>query len=283
MSVLLAYAFYFIAGTIFPLYRRRFLRDRIFTVREQITFTFQVLSIMFTGSLFFPFFSPFYIHGDLYHLFLLALVCGVFGAATNILQYIVWKHVEAGVSTVVGNIYTPITIVLSSIFLHEGLTPIQVVGTVLLLFAIVIVSEKHRIGRFSFDKYFLLLLLSGAFLAVVLVAERALQKTTGFSAGIMLSWGAQAFFLGLAVLFYGNKHTYNTREVLTTGSLQFFHALSWVSLVFIAGNLSVVASITTFKVVIIFITAAIFLHEREDVPRKVIGCIIAVAGLLLMR
>jgi uncharacterized membrane protein len=43
-----------------------------------------------------------------------------------------------------------------------------------------------------------------------------------------------------------------------------------------------VSSITTFKVVIVSVAAALFLNEKEDLPRKIIGSIIAVIGLLLM-
>jgi hypothetical protein len=45
--------------------------------------------------------------------------------------------------------------------------------------------------------------------------------------------------------------------------------------------LSVVSAVTTFKIVVIFAVAAVFLNEREDMARKVAGSIIAVAGLLL--
>jgi hypothetical protein len=126
------------------------------------------------------------------------------------------------------------------------------------------------------------MLLGGVLMSVVLIAERTLQKTTGFSAGVMLSWGFQALSLGIVTLLLGSKHTYTTKEVITTGGLQFIGALSYVILVWVTANLSVVTAITTFKVVIVFIAAALFLNEKEDIPRKIFGSIIAVIGLLLM-
>ena len=69
---------------------------------------------------------------------------------------------------------------------------------------------------------------------------------------------------------------------MVTGGLRFLQSLSWVILIFMVGNLSIVSSITTFKVVIVFIAAAIFLKERSDLPRKIIGSLVALAGLLLM-
>ncbi len=283
MIIFLSYLYYFIASSISSLQRRWLIKQKEFTTREQITFTFHCISMLFLGSLFFPFFSPFYISGNPIYLFLLALTCAIFGASSNIASYIAQKHLDAGVTSIVWNIYTPVTIVLSSILLHEGLTPIQVLGTFLLLIAIIVISKKHRIGRFSFDKYFLMTLLGGVLISGVLIAERALQKTTGFSAGVMISWGSQALGLGLASLIFGHKHTYTTKEVITTGGLQFLGALSYVILVWVSSNLSLVTSITTFKIVVIFISAAIFLHEKEDLGRKIFGSIIAVIGLLLMK
>ena len=180
------------------------------------------------------------------------------------------------------NIYTPTTIVLATIFLNEGLTIKQIFGTILLLIGMVVVSKKHRIGRFKFDKYFLLMLLGGVMLGISLTAERALQKTTGFTGGTMLSWWMQCGFLGLATLITKNKNQYTKKDIMITGGLRFLQSLSWVILIFMVGNLSIVSSITTFKVVIVFIAAAIFLKERSDLPRKIIGSLVALAGLLLM-
>jgi drug/metabolite transporter (DMT)-like permease len=281
--IILSYIFYFIASSASSLQRRFLLKNKEYTIPEQLTFTFKCISMLFVGSLFFPFFSSFYLSGGFSHLFFLALICGVFGASSNIAGYLAQKHIDAGVTTLVWNIYTPVTIIFSSILLHEGLTIPQILGTFLLFLSIILISKKHRIGRFSFDKYFLLTLLGGVLISGVLVAERMLQNTTGFSAGVMISWGSQALALGLVSLFLGDKHTYTTKEVLTTGGLQFIGALSYVILVWVSGNLSVVTSVTTFKIVIIFIAAAIWLGEREDLPRKIFGSIIAVIGLFLMK
>ncbi len=283
MIILLSYIFFFIASTATSIQNRWIAKKKDFSSSEQIYFTFQVIFILFLGSLSFPFFSHFYIASNHTYLLLLALACGVFGAGTNLLYFISQKHVEAGVTTLVSNIYTPIAIVLASIFLHESLNSLQILGTVLLFIAVAVVSKKHHVGKFTFDKHFLLMLLSGVFLGVLIVAERALQKTTGFSAGIMMSWGSQALVLGLVAWFTKSKRSYTNTEIWTTGVLKFFSATSWVTLVYIVGNLSLVSSIATFKVIVVFIAGAFLLNEKEDLGRKFFGSIIAVMGLLLMK
>ena len=283
MIIFLSYIFYFITSIAAPLQRRYVIAKKNPESREQIRFAFEIMLMLALASLFFQFFSPLYFSGSKIHLILLSLTCGIFGMLYFIANYTAQKHIDAGITIVVVNIYTPITIIFSSILLHEGLKPIQILGTILLLVAMVIISKKHRIGKFRFDKYFMMMLLSGFFLAIVLIAERALQKQTGISGATMLSWGTQCFSLGLATLFLKSKHTYNTKEIFSTGIITALSSISYVILVYTVGNLSLVSSVTTFKIVLMFIAAALFLHEREDLPRKILGSVIAVAGLLLMK
>jgi drug/metabolite transporter (DMT)-like permease len=283
MAILLSYLFYFVAASASPLQRRWLAKQKDVGSRGQIVFAFQIALVMALLGLLLPFFKPFYLHGSPAQLIALALAAGISGAGYFIFLYIAQRHVEAGVTTLVANIYTPITIVLASVFLHEALMPLQIAGTVLLLVGMVVVSKKHKVGTFKFDKYFMFVLISGVMIGVYLAAERALQKVTGFTAGSLLSWWAQAAALGIAVLISKGKSAYTGKEIATTGVLRFLQSLSWVILVYMVGNLSFVSAITTFKVVVIFLAAALFLKERDDLPRKIIGSIIAVAGLLLMK
>ncbi|OGI46635.1 hypothetical protein A2121_00360 [Candidatus Nomurabacteria bacterium GWB1_40_6] len=283
MNIFFAYIFYFIAASISPLQRRWLAVNKNSENKGQINFAFKTTLIGVVLSLFFPFFQHFYITGDIFYLVILALTCGIFGAGFYIASYIAQKHVEAGVTQLVVNIYTPVTIILAILFLQEGLTFLQIIGTFLLLISMVIVSKKHHIGKLHFDKYFLLTLLSGVMLAFVLVAERALVKTTGFAAGTMLSWWSTCLFLGIATLITRNKSEYSRKDITITGGLRFLQNLAWVVLVYTVGNLSLVSSVTTFKVVVMFILGAVFLKEKEDLPRKILGSVVAVLGLLFMK
>ncbi len=280
-TVILAYLFYFVASSASPL-QLRWLKTK-YAEGGEIALAFWVMLMLGILGFSLVLVSPLTLAGNPLVLTALTIACGIFGAAYFIGSYVAQKYVEAGVSTIALNIYTPMTIVLSTLFLDESLKPIQILGTILLLVALFLISKKHRIGRFKFDKYFVMMLASGIAMGLLLVAERALQKTTGFSGGTLLSWWAQCITLGIAMLIFRSKNTYGIKDTFVTGIVRFLGAFSWVFLVYIVGNLSVVSSITTFKVVIIFIAAALFLKEREDLPRKIIGSLIAVAGLLLMR
>lgn len=282
MSVILAYLAYFVFSTIAPIQRRFVIVRNDPEAREQISFAFQIMVILALGSLIFQFFSPLYFAGSIVRLILLTLTCGLFGMGYFIANYTAQKHVDAAITNVVVNLYTPITIFFSSILLHEGLSGKQILGTVLLLVAMYIISKKHRQGPLRFDKYFISMLFSAVCLGLLLVAERALQIQTGLPASTMLSWGAQCLFLGIATLVTKSRHTYPNKDIVSTGVFTLLAAISYVTLVFTVGNLSLVTSITTFKIVTIFIAAAIFLKERDRLPRKIFGSAIALSGLLLM-
>lgn len=281
MGILLAYIFYFVASTASQL-QRRHLSLRRDNDKGQIDFAFRVMAITLLGSVILVFFKQPEFNQSVMIIAVLALITGVFGAGALALQYIAQRHVEAGLTSLIGNIYTPVTIVLAILILHEGLESKQMLGTILLLFSVVLVSRKHRLGRWKFDKYFWLMVLSGVFLGFCLTAERSLIKENGITTGTWVSWAAQVLFLGILALIAGTKSQYNFKETSITGSLRFLQQLSWVILIAVVANLSVASSVTTFKIVLVFIAGAILLHEREDLKRKIIGSLIAVVGLLLM-
>ena len=283
MLAFLSYIFYFAASSASPLQRRWLATKKNTDNTGQIHFSFQVTFIIVILSLLLPLFKPAYVSGNVFYLLGLSLLCGISGAGYFISWFVSQRHIEAGATSLLLNINTPTAIILATLFLNEGLTLIQILGTIFLLAGMIIVSKKHRMGRFTFDRFFWMMALSGLMLGVLLAAERALQKITGFTTGTMLSWWTQCAFLGLATLIMHDRSTYSTKDITMTGGLRFLQSLSWVILLTVVGNLSFVSAVTTFKVVIIFIAAAIFLKEREDLLRKIIGSFIAVGGLLLMK
>ncbi len=283
MTALLSYIFFFFAWTLSPLQRRWIATKKNSENKWQINFAFQVTVITVILSLVLPFFEPFYLQGNIYFIFILTLICGISWAIYFIAFFVAQKHVEVWVSTLVNNINTPIAIVLATLFLDEKLTNIQILWTIFLLIGMVIVSKQHRIGRFKFDKYFMMVVLSGIALGITITAERALQKMTGFTAGTMFSWWSQCLFLGIITLITHDKNQYSKKDIWITWILRFLQSLSWVVLIFVVWNLSLVSAITTFRVVVVFIAGALFLKERDNLPRKIIGSVVALIGLLLMR
>jgi drug/metabolite transporter (DMT)-like permease len=281
MSIFVAFIIYFILSPIAPIQRRWLSKRNEGGNKIDLSFKVSLIAAILVSCL--PFFSPFVLEGSIQNIVILLILSTIGGMGFYVLYFSSQRHVEAGVTAVLGNIYTPITIVLSTLFLGESIKGLQVVGTILLIVASIIVSKKHRLGKLSFDKYFWLMICSGVSLSVLLVANRQLMKITGFTASTVLSWWSLSIGLGLLSLFTKSKTTYTNIDLLVTGGLKFFQDLLWALLTYLVANLSLVSAITTFKIVIMFIVAAIFLKERDDLKIKIFGSLLAVAGLLLMK
>ncbi|OGL35835.1 hypothetical protein A3F65_02395 [Candidatus Saccharibacteria bacterium RIFCSPHIGHO2_12_FULL_47_16b] len=281
MVIALAYIFYFVSSTASKLQRRHIAIKRD-TDEGQIDFAFRVMAITFVLSPVLLLFKPFEFNQPAVTILALAMVCGIFGASAISAQYIAQRHTEAGVTSLLGSSYAPMTILLATIILNEGLETRQVLGTILLLIAVVLVSQKHRLSKWRFDRYFWLNIFSGVALSFTLTAERSLIKENGITTGTLVSWGATTFFLGAAAALARAKSQHHTQETLTTGGLRFMQQLSWVVLVTVVANLSLVSAVATFSTTVTFVAAAIFIHEREDFRRKIIGSFFATVGLLLM-
>lgn len=277
----LAYAFYFLAATVAPIQRRWLARRN--EGGDKIDLSFKVSFVRALFVLMLPLFSPFVLSGSFREIGILLLLSAIGGIGYHLSYFTAQRHVEAGVTSVLGNSYTPITIVLSSLLLGESLRGLQVLGAVLLIIASVIVSKKHRIGTAKYDRYFWLMVFSGFSLSILLVADRQLMKITGFTASTVLSWWAVSLGLFVLTLFSKGKTTYTSKDLVVTGGLKFFQDTSWAVLIYVVGNLSIVSAVTTFKIVLVFIIGALFLGEKEDLGRKIMGSLIAVLGLLLMK
>lgn len=281
MGELLAYIFYFFAASASPIQRRHLATQRN-SSQGQIDFAFRVMLITFLLSPVLIIFKRPEINQSIWHLTILGIVCGIFGCLSLSSQYIAQRKVEAGTTQLLLNIYTPVTIILASFLLNERLKTIQIFGTVLLLFSVILVSNKHRLTKWKFDGYFWLMIVAGITIAFTLTSERELIKVNGITTGTLVSWGAQTIILAIVALVSGSKSQYDFKDTSYTAGLRFLQQLSWVVLITVAANLSVVSAITTFKIVIVFIAGALLLKEKEDLGRKIIGSLIAIVGLLLM-
>jgi drug/metabolite transporter (DMT)-like permease len=282
MNLFLAYVFYFVAASASPLYRR-------WSAKKQPDDGNKLKAAFYSNAVLACMAPLLFIHGSLpahipvIKIIILAVLAGVFGTAFIAFQYNAQKHVDAGLTTVISNIYTPVVIILSTLFLGEKLKGLQFVGTGLLLYAAIIMSKKHKISRFKYDTYFMQMLCSGMFLGVTLIIERLMIKSVGLPLAFTLSWLTQTAGIGLVSLSDKRPLGVPRRVIGTTGVLRFFQIYAFGLLIVISGNLSIVSSITTFKVVIIVAVAALFMNEKDHLREKIIGSLVALAGLLLMK
>ncbi len=228
------------------------------------------------GKLVFPYMTSLAVN------FLLMIVLYTLG---NIFLFFALRKINASQFTVIFSSRVFFTILASTLFLHEGLIPIQFVGIMLIFVSVALVSFKN--SRFSLGKYELFALgaavsfgfgnsndriilksfplypyVSLAFLlpaiATMVVFPKSLKKISSFFSS----------FLWVKIFLYCS--------VYAISALTFFTALQ------ISNNSSQVSALSLMSVIITVILAIFLLGEKEHVARKIMGAVLSVAGVLLL-
>jgi drug/metabolite transporter (DMT)-like permease len=210
------------------------------------------------------------------------IVIGVFNSLTLKLN----KHIDATQYIIIGNLYTPLAVVLGVYLLHEAFTAKQFFGMVLLVIGAILVAAKgFKKSTFRFDKYSWYCALASLLLGVGLIIERTALNYMNASAYLVLGWGAQ----GLVTLILASKEFHLVKQMSRNDWLDVFkigiarsaHALGFLLSVAISKNIALVATVTSFRIPLVFVASFLLLNERDHLWRKVVGVGIATIGLLL--
>jgi drug/metabolite transporter (DMT)-like permease len=217
----------------------------------------------------------------LLNLFLMALLYG-FG---NVFIFEALKTLEASRFTIIFASRALFTILASSLFLKEGLLPLQLLGTFLILLGVVLVNiesarltfsrreliaffaaasfglantnDRFLLQEFKSYPYMFLVFIVPAIL-IVLLYPRTVKKMVVF-----LESGVLVKMLLLCVVY-------------AASAITFFSALQ------IARNSSQVVSINLTSVIVTVLLAIAFLKERKHLPQKLLGSLASFVGLLLV-
>lgn len=196
------------------------------------------------------------------------------------------QKVDATQFSIIGNLYTPITIIGSAIYLNEGLTAVQTVGMILLVLGAVVVSVRGFSKKtLNLTKYSWLALLSALVLGVAVIAERSAIKGSSIGSYFVVGYAIQSVFqLIIAWPYLKKNFIYNKQEtsgLIWMGVLRFGQFSTFALASVLAANVSLISSVTTFKIVFIFGASFFILKEKDHLGRKIIGVVLSLIGLLL--
>lgn len=197
------------------------------------------------------------------------------------------KHVDATQYVVISNMYTLVTVLIGVFILHEAFTAQQFSGMLLLLAGGVLVAVQG-FGRkaLRLDKHTLGLAVVSIGLGVGLAAERGCLNYMSYSVYILLGWGLQTILL--CSFAYKDWHILpkiNKAEwlgITKLGLMRTSQNIGFFLSVALSRNVSLIASITSFRVPLVFMASFLFLGERKYIARRFIGVSIATIGLLLL-
>ncbi|MCL5003862.1 MAG: DMT family transporter [Patescibacteria group bacterium] len=203
----------------------------------------------------------------------------------NIFVYKALKALEASKFTVVLSSRVLFTALASTVFLNESLSSRQILGSALILSAVVLVNLKR--GLFSLGRGEGLTILAAIFLGLANTNDRFILKSTDLYAYTAFAFLAPALVMSLiypreikflqpffkpkeflTMLFLG--------LIFTIASLTFFGALK------VGHNSSQIIVVNLTNVILTVILALIFLKETGHWLRKLLGAFVAFAGLILV-
>jgi len=232
---------------------------------------------LFNGDIHFSF-SPF--------VWVMLLIAGLLFAGFNFLGWRANSHIDAAQFAVISNIQGIFTVIISGIFLGERLSPIQLLGVMVIITAACMVSVKGLTRKtFRIDNYSWIAIASSVCAGAALLAEKFLIGEMTLPTYYIIGWGLQTIWMTVLVRKEW-KHlpelkAADYRDIIWQGLLRTGAGFA-IIVAFTMADSGLLSAIRSYKTVLVFLAALIFLGEKDHLWRKAIGSILATAGLLLL-
>lgn len=198
-------------------------------------------------------------------------------------QFSVRKHIQA---SEVAIIFTPTNIagyLLAVVWLHEVVTPVQVLGFALLMVAAFLVISRHH--KVTFTKYTVLALAIGVGLAITAPLDRRVSPHFGevltYVAVIWLSQTIVTFLPYVkpsAIKTELGIHRWKLPLLVTINLLATYTLIAAIRL----AQATKVQPITASNVILVAVLGVVLLKERERVWLKLLAAVLATVGLVLI-
>jgi len=214
----------------------------------------------------------------------LVLAVGVLQVVSGKISMITQKHIETAPYTVMRMLSVPTSVLISTVFLNERLTAMQLVGMISILGGVSIVSTGGRMPHIKhLGRYEVLTLLNSIFLGLYIIFVNYLIDQTSLATLMVVFTGIEQLPLLVTVakrpLMKPSK--LDLKLSLGMGLSSKISILSFWLIVGLADNIALVTSLSAFRVVTIFIGSYIILKEKSNLKQKIAGSVLATVGLLL--
>lgn len=218
---------------------------------------------------------------------ILLLIASISIGAFNVAPFRINKYIDATQYLIISNIYTPVVVLIGVFILHEAFSGKQFIGMILLVIGAILVAAKgFKKSTFKFDKHSIELALLAILLGIGLASEKASLSYMSPSTYMVIGYGMQAivtFFFArsdLRAIRHINKRSMT--ELFQLGSARTGHIIGYFMSVALSHNVALIATLTSFRIPIVFVASILVLRERKNLPRKFIGVLVATVGLILV-
>ncbi|HSX36037.1 MAG TPA: DMT family transporter [Patescibacteria group bacterium] len=211
-------------------------------------------------------------------------------AMTNAISFKVFQYVDAAIASLLSTFNIIAAIILSTIFIGEGLTLRNALGAAIILGAAWLVLSAHvgRQERRAWTIGLALSLLAAVFFGIAITNEKFLLNHMGLSSYLVWGWGVQvivAFVCSFVFMPRGYRDIAKVRPyglLGMAGALRAISGLTFVLALVRLNNLAIVSALSGLKVILAAAFGLVFLHEGQFAVRKISASLAAAAGVAIM-
>lgn len=211
---------------------------------------------------------------------------GVFWGSASYCIFKASRSIEASEVTILSTLSAIITIIVSILFLHQSFTLYRVIGTILIVSAVIYVS--YHGNSMKLNQGVAYMLLYSLFSGIAIVNDAYMVRFADALSYLVVGWFTPALFLMivqpkalLKINYFFNFNNASRIMLLTLfycfGGVAFFIAMS------IGGPIAQMSAITESVTIVTIILAAIFLKERDHLLKKLFSAIVVTIGIFLLR
>lgn len=215
----------------------------------------------------------------------LILMTILYGAG-NVFIFSALKMIDASEFTIVFASRALWTIIGAMIFLKESFSAQQALGTILIISSVVLVSWTKQ--KFSFSKGFIFSVLAALSFGLAFTNDAFIVNNFDVPSYLTIAFIVPS----LAVWAINPKSTvkmkplFERKTLLKLGLLGVFYAVSAITIFLayqVGKNASQIAPLNQTATIITVVLSVIFLKERTDLLRKLLGAIISFVGVVLVK
>ncbi len=213
------------------------------------------------------------------------IAAGALYASGSVLFFRSIKMIEASELAILGGFGTLVTLIIAFFFLSERLAPIQWIGAILILVAILVVKyERHN---FRYNKGVLYALLGTSCYGLAIVFDGYNLKFYDATSYLPVMSFIPGIMLLLSFPGHIRKFVHDVRKInMNLGIYSLLYVISAETFYLPIQNGALVSQMTTIgriSIILTVILAMIFLKERSHLGKKFVGAMLATLGILLIK
>jgi len=208
-------------------------------------------------------------------------------AAGNILSFLAFEHAEASEASILFPTSTIWAVLTAVIFLGEQLSVWQIVGIAVVILGIIFTYFEKSSWRFNKGHVFALLssFLYGIAFTNDVYILKLFQSVSSYMFMIFL-------LPSLVILFFKPKLTKSlasyfssikiSNMLISAVVLYCFSSIAYFTAYKVGGQASLISPIFQTSVILTVFLSVFFLGERKHLLQKAIGCLVTIAGVILL-